>query len=217
MNAAIVDLVRHGACEGPACLRGHTDVSLSAAGQAQMDSTLGFLPRPQALFSSPLMRCHVPAQRWAEYWDMPLDHVAALAEMNFGDWDGVPLPDLHARDPEALAAFWARPAAAPPPGAEGLAAFEARVMAGWQACLSSDRDCSHRVIITHAGVIKALMATLLQLGHTDGCYVHALDIPYAGLVRLRLDWLEGRTDPLVRLLHLGIVQGAMPLPTDIVA
>ncbi|MCM5703639.1 histidine phosphatase family protein [Larsenimonas salina] len=208
MSATIIDFVRHGACEGGPMLRGRTDVELSAEGTRQIEAVLGWLPTPTHVISSPLKRCRRMGERLAETAGVKLNVDGRWAEMDFGDWDGRPVAELHEQDPDHLARFWAAPALAGPPGGETLSAFEQRVGEALKDRLMCHER--HTVVMTHGGVIRAVLQQVLGMNHDAGAYVHRLDVPYASVTRVRVDHDEA--GPTLRLLHHGVVQAPLALP-----
>ena len=71
-----IDLLRHGTTELSHTLRGSTDDALTAEGWQQMEQTLdqslAAKMRWDAIFSSPLQRCHAFAAKAAAQLDLPL-------------------------------------------------------------------------------------------------------------------------------------------------
>ncbi|SPJ34698.1 histidine phosphatase family protein [Kushneria phyllosphaerae] len=212
----MIDCLRHGACEGPQeCLRGHTDVALSAQGHERMLAAAKRLARPHAILCSPLIRCKRVGELLAQDWNVPLHVVPEIMEMNFGDWDGVATQDLlqHARP--ALENFWRDPQAFPPPGGESLDDFLTRIDQGWQHLLVkgmtlADKEQQQKetgpvrlLVCGHAGVIKSWMAMRLGMPLTQGSYLHRLHLPYAGVARLRVDIDRQSGEQFEQLYALG--------------
>lgn len=91
----------------------------------------------------------------------------ALCDLDVGDWAGSSFAAVHARAPDALAAWIADPAAGVP-GGESLAALTARV-GGWlDAQAAADGAAA---AVTHPMVIRALLMC-------------ALDLPAASVLRI---------------------------------
>ncbi|WP_456267226.1 histidine phosphatase family protein [Kushneria sp. AK178] len=210
----MIDCLRHGACEGPQqCLRGHTDVALSARGRADMLAAAERLPRPHLIISSPLRRCASAGETLAHDWDVPLHTIAETMEMNFGNWDGVPTEELLQHSRSALENFWADPQAFPPPGGETLDDFLIRIEQGWQhiigkgmALADSQRapGAPIRLLVCgHAGVIKSWLAMRLGMSTRQASHLHRLHLPYAGVARLRLDIDRQSDERFEQLCSLG--------------
>lgn len=210
MSHLIIDCLRHGTCEGPQGFRGRSDVALNAAGWQQMRDSAAQLPVPDRIVSSPLQRCARLAEELAARWGVPLLMEPDLREMDFGDWDGLDLAQLSKDQPQALADFWRDPGACPPPNAEPLADFDARLTRGWQTLLA-DASARHLLLVTHAGVIKTLLAQLTGMDRTQARHLHRVQVAYAGVTRFRIDRDEqGRHWP--HLLFHGVPGVALPLP-----
>jgi alpha-ribazole phosphatase len=162
-----VTLLRHGEVEGYAhAFLGERDPPLSAAGWSQMRAAIEAAGVPQitAIACSPRVRCRAFAERLAGEHRLELDVLPALAEMRFGEWEGLTNADVEARDPERLAAFRADPSRAGPRGGEPYLDFARRVREGFAAWTSGRRG--HALVVTHAGVMRALLADCLGLAPT---------------------------------------------------
>lgn len=211
----IIDCLRHGACEGPQqCLRGHTDVALSHQGREDMLAAAERLPRPDAIISSPLMRCKSVGEVLADAWKTPLHIVSDIMEMNFGVWDGIPTQTLLQHSRTALEGFWADPWAFPPPKGETLEAFLERIERGWQSILDqglslADQPFENRqnpvrlLVCGHAGVIKSWVAMRLGMSMQKGAWLHRLSLPYAGVARIRVDIDPDSDEQFEQLNYLG--------------
>lgn len=108
----------------------------------------------------------------------------AFAEQDFGQWTGHGWDELaSAKDPD-LAAFWADPAGAEPPGGESFAAVVRRVEAGMTRLVAThgERDI---LICAHAGSIRAALAVALGIDPAK-----ALSFVVEPLSLTRLDHLE---------------------------
>lgn len=157
-----IDLLRHGSTELGHTLRGSTDDALTAAGWQQMqltlDQSLAAKIRWDAIFSSPLQRCHAFAAKAAAQLDLPLIPAPFMQEMHFGDWEAVSAQQIYETAPEALEKFWLQPTQFTPPNAESLLAFEQRIRSGLEQLLQYMRQRGDRraLVVTHGGVIKLL-------------------------------------------------------------
>lgn len=160
-TATVVTVLRHGAVAGrPFVYRGKLDDPLSPLGWQQMNNVVAAgLPALTAIASSPLRRCREFAETIAAQHQLPLTVSAAFAELDFGTWEGLTPEEAAHRDPEAHARFRAGEAA---PGGESQADLASRAWAGWQDWLQAPEGCE-RLLITHAGVMRALLLRLLDL------------------------------------------------------
>jgi len=194
-TALAVTLLRHGEVEGFAhAFIGERDPPLSAAGWSQMHAALAAagVPPITAIASSPRARCRAFAEDLAGERRLELDVLPALAEMRFGEWEGLTAVEVEARDPERLAAFRADPSRAGPRGGEPYLDFARRVREGFAAWTSSRRG--HALIVTHAGVIRALLADCLGLAPT-----RLARIALAPAATCRMSLLEGEPPCLLAL------------------
>ncbi|MBD1551952.1 histidine phosphatase family protein [Pseudomonas typographi] len=153
-----LSLLRHGVTTRGGGFRGSLDDGLTAAGWAQMRAALAGRGGWARVVSSPLQRC----VRFAETLSLPLLIEPALRELHFGEWEGCSAAQVHERDPQALARFWANPYGATPPGGEPVAAFAERV---WRAVdgLAVAYPGEALLVVTHGGVIRLLLAAARRM------------------------------------------------------
>lgn len=200
--------VRHGltALTGPVLAGWTPGVHLDDRGRAQVAS-LGerLLAVPlAAVVTSPLERCRETAEAiLAGRVPVPALHVdERLGEVRYGSWTGRELKELR-KDP-----LWrivqGHPSAAVFPDGEGLAAMAARAaeaVRDWNARLGPDATYA---IVSHADVIKALVADALGL-HLDEFQRIAVDPASLTVVRyadlrpfvVRVNDTGGSVDALV--------------------
>ena len=142
----ILHLIRHPKpCIEPGICYGQLDISAenSAAVAGQLKRQLpDYLP----LWSSPLRRCRELA---ACLHIQPLFD-ERLAEMNFGVWEGQAWDDIPRTQLDAWAADVAGYA---PPGGESPLSLQRRALD-----FVADLNVPEAVIVTHAGVIRTLLA-----------------------------------------------------------
>lgn len=148
-------LMRHGETEHRDGFYGSTDSRLSEQGQASMQKC-GQTIRFNAIACSPLQRCQQPAHILAEHHRCPCHILPELQEYHFGHWEGVRLDWLHQHHPEQLSAFWQTPDTFTPPGAEPFADFLARALHARSQILALHQQHPQLLVITHAGIIRAL-------------------------------------------------------------
>ena len=113
MSMLQLDFLRHGETTLSHTLRGSTDDALTSVGWVQMQETLTQAVasglRWDVIFTSPLQRCLVFAQAWAEQQKLPLIVNEHLPEMHFGDWEGQSTEKIYQKMPVLLANFWQFP------------------------------------------------------------------------------------------------------------
>lgn len=125
---------------------------------------------PRVVWSSPLRRC-ADVGRWLARWGW-VHHVdAALLELDFGHWDGLPWSQIAWAEVAAWEADLAHHA---PGGGEPLDALLQRC-AQWLAAVPPQT----RLLVAHAGFINACRLLLLDRGSADpeapGCWRPPVD------------------------------------------
>ncbi len=182
MSGVFYDLLRHGEPVGGHRYRGQTDDPLSERGWAQMWGAVPDDVPWQRIVTSPLARCREFAVALGERFKLPVLEEPRFKEVRFGVWEGHTARELEAEDPGVLARFYADPVRNRPEGAEPLDAFAARVAEGWHAWTEPSRRES-TLVVTHAGVVRAVMAEILgiPLGR-----LYRVQVANAGLTRIKL-------------------------------
>jgi alpha-ribazole phosphatase/probable phosphoglycerate mutase len=184
VNASLViDLMRHGEPVGGRRYRGQLDDPLSERGWSQMRTAVNGGAPWGAVVSSPLLRCRAFAEETATRLGIPLRVDDRLREVGFGAWEGHTAEELRAVDPEVIARFYLDPVANRPEGAEPLEAFRVRVAQAFQE-LIDDAPAPHVLVVTHAGVIRTLVAQILSAPPRA---IYRISVGTATLTRIRCD------------------------------
>ena len=129
---------------------------LDRAGAVQAAGLRPHLPQADAIWSSHARRAVQTAEALG-LDDPMLD--ADLAEGDFGRWAGHAPTEVHARDPDGLAAWYADPAAAPH-GGETLDQIRVRAI---HVLGRAAQAGGVTVAVTHGGFIKAALLEVLGL------------------------------------------------------
>lgn len=169
-----LDVLRHGQTTLGQCYLGRSDPPLSAKGFAQMEQAIAELDWTgyQQVVTSPLRRCReFTAQCCPRQWRQDM----GIREYDFGDWEGASAAAIYQRTPDALVNFWQDPVNYPPPNAEPLPVFFARI----RAWLASYRGQTV-LLISHGGVAKAIHCLMHQ---QPPAAMAAIQIPHASLTR----------------------------------
>jgi alpha-ribazole phosphatase len=186
-------LLRHGEIATPGILAGKTDVALSELGCSQLASATDSLKNISRCISSPLVRCHEWASRYCQQQNLPLEVERKLQEMDFGDWDGksyqalweMAEPLTTSSTTTSIGDFWQNPWQNQPPSGEAMEDFVSRVDQWWQDYCADNR-LQNTLVFTHAGVIKHLLARILQLPIPGTAHMTSIDVPYASLIKISL-------------------------------
>lgn len=136
---------------------GQTDVALANSFVDDLAKLWQKLPERQPdyqVFSSPLARCVQIAERLS--LNVNLDD--RLLEINFGDWEN---QYFDALNPELLQYWTENFVDVAPPNGESFTDLCNRAESFWLELITL--NVPQVFIITHAGVIRALLARLLQL------------------------------------------------------
>lgn len=169
-------LLRHGQTEFSAERRfaGRGDIALTDTGLRQAAAAADRLtPRGiDAIVTSPLQRARRTAEAVATATGAPLTVDDALAEADFGKWEGFTFGEAAQRWPEEMSA-WLASADVAPPGGESLADVSTRVLAALDRLLAAHPRAT-LLLVSHVTPIKAIAR-------------RALLAPAAAMFRIHLD------------------------------
>lgn len=139
---------------------GQSDVGLAKTFLEEVQQLQQKLPEFTAnsrVFSSPLMRCVKLAEQFSECVTTDV----RLLELDFGDWESRRFDDI---DDDVLQQWTDNFVHAAPPNGESFTDLCQRVGAFWQEVVQEMPEATEQIIIiTHAGVIRALLAHILKL------------------------------------------------------
>lgn len=182
MQETLIDLIRHGQPEGGSRYRGHgIDDPLSETGWEQMWSAIGTVSPWQSVVTSPLRRCQDFADALASRFGLHVTVDERFREVGFGTWEGRSRSEIQRTAPGEYEAFYRDPVHSRPEGAEDLIEFQERVGSAYDQVVR-DRTGEHTLIVTHAGVIRAVIARNLR---TDPAGMYRIHVPNAGVSRIR--------------------------------
>ncbi|HET7350801.1 MAG TPA: bifunctional RNase H/acid phosphatase [Marmoricola sp.] len=112
-----------------------------------------------ALISSPVRRTHETAEILADFLDLEIVPEPAIAEMEFGAWDGMSFTEVHEKYPDEISS-WLGDLESAPHGGESFRAVEKRVVEGRDRILA-DFARQTVVVVSHVTPIKTLVADAL--------------------------------------------------------
>lgn len=154
-------LIRHAETDMTGTFCGQSDPPVNAAGHRQIQKlTESLRTEPIAtVFTSDLQRSVTTAHALSESFDIPCVTRTALREIDFGKWEGLAWEEIEKRD-STFAKQWleAFPLLTPPDG-ESFEIFTSRVMTEI-SCLLNQPERSLIAVVTHAGVMRAVLRTL---------------------------------------------------------
>ena len=159
-------IVRHGRTGANAAglLQGRVDNELDEVGVLQANQIAAALSRadrrPDRIISSPLLRAHQTAQATAELTGLDISVDERWAELDYGEWDELPIAEIRASDWQR----WRADTGFAPPGGESLAQLNSRVNAACDelTAVAADRNVA---VFTHVSPIKS--AVRWALGTAD--------------------------------------------------
>lgn len=147
-------LMRHPPVASHGLCYGRHDPGLAPGWEPKADAAAPRLARTRRVVSSPAPRCLALARRLAARIGAALEIDARLAEMHFGDWEGLRWTEI----PRAAFDVWAKdPVRLAPPGGESFGALQLRVRhAAQEAEERALREDRPALVVCHAGPIRAL-------------------------------------------------------------
>lgn len=148
---------------------GQSDVALADSFMVEAQLIHEKLPMLSAdclVISSPLSRCLQLAQTFGK----PVTLDDRLQEVNFGDWENQRFDDI---DADSVKMWTENFVSLPPPNGESFSDLCRRAGSYWDE-LVAHRPAEQVLLITHAGVIRALFA-------------HVLGLPPANAFKFRVD------------------------------
>ncbi|HVN50321.1 MAG TPA: histidine phosphatase family protein [Acidimicrobiales bacterium] len=150
-------LVRHGRTEANATRRllGRLDVPLDEVGRAQADALVAAVGPVDRVVTSPLRR----TRETAAGFDAPTTVDERLVELDYGEYDGVPLADI----PASMWHDWRSDPEFAPPGGESLVQLRRRVEAALVELVDPARS-ETVVVVSHVSPIKAAVTWSLGVG-----------------------------------------------------
>lgn len=159
-------LLRHGELNtgGRKVYVGQADVPLSPAGVGRGHSWAKILQNLNLgkIISSDLKRCAETAYIIGAKLNLTVELNPAWREISFGDWDGRDFEEVRQAYPEMVARRRANFLVMRPPGGENFMDLQARVTKAFEALVTAESD-GHILVVTHAGVMRTLLAYLMGL------------------------------------------------------
>jgi alpha-ribazole phosphatase/probable phosphoglycerate mutase len=164
-GATTVWLVRHASAagtDGRCC--GRLDVPLSPEGIVQARETAARLAQEKiaAVYSSGLRRALETGQMLADALQLDVTVLETLAEIDFGDFEGMTFEEIQRRYPEAFERWMTQPTNTRFPNGESFADMRDRVSRAVDPLLRRHRNESI-AIVSHSGVIRFVIGRALSM------------------------------------------------------
>jgi len=189
-SATTIDLVRHGEVQTPGLFCATANEPLSETGWHQL-TALKHQAEWSAIISSPQKRCREFAAQLAQQQNIPLCVDQAWREMNFGRWTGQRYQSVWDTDAQLLKQLWKTPLDFTAPDGESMRDFIARIQACWEKLLTQHQG-KHILVLTHAGAIRALLATVLNIDYQS---TQKFAVAHGKINRIR-SWPDGEVSLL---------------------
>ncbi len=162
-------LVRHGQTEWNRVerFRGRADVPLNETGLAQAEATgrrVATEWQPQAVYASPLSRAVRTAEAIARHFTLPVQVHPGLADIDYGEWQGLTPDEARAHWPDIVEAWYTAPHTAHIPGGETLDSLRARAMATVRE-LAARHPEQTVALVGHTVINRIILLGVLGLGN----------------------------------------------------
>lgn len=179
-------LVRHGQTEWNRIerFRGRADIPLNETGLAQAEATgkrVASEWQPVAVYTSPLSRSVKTAESIAKHYDLKVQIHPGLADIDYGEWQGLSPEEAGQRWPEEIDAWYNRPHLARIPGGETLSDLRARAMQAVNE-LAARHAGKTIVLVGHTVINRIILLGILGLGNDrfwrikqDTCAINVFD------------------------------------------
>jgi phosphoserine phosphatase len=162
-------LVRHGQTEWNRVerFRGRADVPLNDTGIAQAETTgrrVATEWTPGAIYSSPLARSVKTAEAIAKHFNLQVQIHAGLADIDYGEWQGLTPEEARQRWQEQIDAWYNQPQEAHIPGGESLDDLRDRGMQMVKE-LAVQHTGETIVMVGHTVINRIILLGVLGLGN----------------------------------------------------
>jgi alpha-ribazole phosphatase len=176
-------LVRHGETDWNAgeVFRGRADIDLNETGVRQAELLGEYLSRDKIefVYSSPLKRAVQTAEAIAAHHKLKVNAVSNLIDIDFGEWQGMPLKEVKEKYPEIYRDWEDTPEQVKIPGGESLEEVRSRAMPFVEDAVMRCGE-GRIVLVTHRVVCKVLICALLGI---DNSHFFKIKIDTCGFTR----------------------------------
>ena len=195
-----ISLIRHAESADWAQLvcHGTLDVPLSNRGVEQADKISRHLEGTtlDAVYASPRRRAVATADVVAAKHGLEPVIREALAEIDFGSFEGRTFDEIASSHPGAYAQWMSKPETIRFPGGESFSDLRIRVISE-MARIRREHEGGSVAVVTHSGVIRAVLADVLRLN--DGA-IFRIDQSCGGITLI--EWIGD--EPILRYVNVGV-------------
>lgn len=162
-------LIRHGQTEWNRVerFRGRADIPLNETGLQQAEATGRRVVaewQPAAIYSSPLSRAVRTAEAIGRYTRLAAETHPGLADIDYGDWQGLTPEEVRNRWPEMIDLWYNAPQLASIPGGETLEDVRRRAMQAVDE-LATRHAGQIIVLVGHTVINRVMLLGVLGLGN----------------------------------------------------
>jgi len=182
----LILLVRHGQTEWNRVerFRGRADVPLNEMGLAQAEATGRRVAqgwRLTVIYSSPLSRSVKTAEAIARHFDLPVQIHPGLADIDYGDWQGLTPDEARQNWAEQIDNWYNHPERVCIPNGETLAGLRRRAMKTVKELVRKHPD-ETIVLVGHTVINRIILLGVLKLGNRrfwhlrqDTCAINVIE------------------------------------------
>lgn len=162
-------LIRHGQTEWNRVerFRGRADLSLNEVGVKQAQAMAERIARwhVSAVYSSPLQRALTTAQPIAQRFNLEVEVLPGVIDIDYGEWQGLLTEEAKAKDGALYTQWLESPQEVTFPGGEDLAEVRKRAAAAIGDVIQKHQGKTVAVV-SHKVVCQALILSLLELDNS---------------------------------------------------
>jgi broad specificity phosphatase PhoE len=179
-------VVRHGRTEWNRVerFRGRADIELDEVGMKQAEATASRIAEwpVSAVYSSPLRRASTTAEILARRFDLEVEFMPGIIDIDYGEWQGLSPDEAAAKDGGLYSRWLKSPHKAKFPGGETLAQVRARVASAVDG-LITQHPRETIALVSHKVVCQILILSLLGADNShfwqiaqDVCAVNLFEV-----------------------------------------
>jgi broad specificity phosphatase PhoE len=166
---ARIFLIRHGTTEWnrEEIFRGRADCALNDTGRAEARAVADYLQgvEIEKIYSSPLSRADETAKAIAAKRGLQVIPDPAFIDLDFGEWQGLPLKEVREKYRDLYRAWRERPQDVTFPGGENLTQVRARAWEGLLRVVEQNPEKT-ALIVSHRVITKVLICAALGLDNS---------------------------------------------------